>query len=145
MAMSEAETKKYIEDARAARLAKEAEELKAENARQAKASFDFLTKHLDYVNNTENNAKIAAYLTAKMLPWTEDSLEEAYRYLSENEEFSSAAPVVPAPTPAPEPECPWEFPLTPKYIRELSPAKYKEFYADPRFRQQVDDLKIRKS
>ena len=78
-----------------------------EDARQAKVSYAFLTKHVnDYNNCQANNKLLFDYIHDNKLEWTEDNLEAALiaveSQLAEKEQPAPVVPANPAPvTPAP--------------------------------------------
>ena len=116
-----------------------------ENAIQAKASYDFMTANPDYVANQFNNNLLAEFLRAKGWPWRFEYLEQAFELLKSEDEFDNSIPPAEAPkyaVAAAEPEFPWQFPLTKKYIGNLSSKQYQEFFRDSRFREQVQALGI---
>ena len=90
------ETKKFAEADKA-----------IEDARQAKVSYAFLTKHVnDYNNCQANNKLLSDYIHDNKLEWTEDNLEAALiaveSQLAEKEQPAPVVPANPVPvTPAP--------------------------------------------
>ena len=78
-----------------------------EDARQAKVSYAFLTKHVnDYNNCQANNKLLSDYIHDNKLEWTEDNLEAALiaveSQLAEKEQPAPVVPANPVPvTPAP--------------------------------------------
>ena len=78
-----------------------------EDARQAKVSYAFLTKHVNDFNNCQaNNKLLSDYIYDNKLEWTEDNLEAALiaveSQLAQKEQPAPAGPANPVPvTPAP--------------------------------------------
>ena len=78
-----------------------------EDARQAKVSYAFLTKHVNDFNNCQaNNKLLSDYIHDNKLEWTEDNLEAALiaveSQLAEKEQPAPVVPANPVPvTPAP--------------------------------------------
>jgi hypothetical protein len=136
------ETKtEYTARVRKEGAAQQAAALEAENARQARESFNWMTKMgTRYVNNSTNANLIAAYLTKHRLPWTEESLDTAFLALQAEEEFDPTPPQAPPPVVASVDSHTWQRPLTKKYIAGLTRDQYRSFYSNPDFRAEVNQL-----
>ena len=112
------ETKKFAEADKA-----------IEDARQAKVSYAFLTKHVnDYNSCQANNKLLSDYIHDNKLEWTEDNLEAALiaveSQLAEKEQPAFAVPANPAPvTPAPvvPPPAPVATPVPPAVPNNPAP------------------------
>ena len=112
------ETKKFAEADKA-----------IEDARQAKVSYAFLTKHVnDYNSCQANNKLLSDYIHDNKLEWTEDNLEAALiafeSQLAEKEQPAPVVPANPAPvTPAPvvPPPAPVATPVPPAVPNNPAP------------------------
>jgi hypothetical protein len=113
-----------------------------ENAIQARESFEFLTRHPDYINSEKNNNLLMAWIAARKLPWRPEALEAAFVALKD--EFDSTPVPPPAPKPVAEPEFPWPYPLTAIIVKNMPRAEFRKHFEDARFRMQLTELKIRK-
>jgi hypothetical protein len=87
---------------------------------------------------TENAAAIGNYVKTHNLPWTEESLDEAYEALKDIPgalifEQDTPAPKVPAPSEPIAPEFPWGDRLTKKAVDNMSRDDYKKFMLSKKF------------
>lgn len=100
-----------------------------EDARQAKVSYAFLTRHVnDYNNCQANNKLLSDYIHDNKLEWTEDNLEAALiaveSQLAEKDQPAPVVPANPAPvTPAPvvPPPAPVATPVPPAVPNNPAP------------------------
>jgi hypothetical protein len=115
-----------------------------ENAIQAKASFDFMVKHPEYINNSFNNNLLGAWVAKRGLPWRLENIEKAFEALLEADELDATPPAESQKTaPVTEPEFPWPTPLTQVVIAMMDRNDYKKFLKDQRFREQLRALGIK--
>jgi hypothetical protein len=101
-------------------------------------SISFLSAHLNdpkiMVRNTANAEKFAAYIRTHRLPWTQESLEKAFRVLRDGGELemepnSAEYPELQTPPvdPTPEASYPWGPALTKESLKKITGEQMRRF------------------
>jgi len=120
-----------------------------ENARQAKVSYQWMQRNLDFVPNRFNANLISLYIKTRGLSWDIENLQAAHEFVKDGYDPNpdeQATPSAPEAPPIREDLPEWQGKITREYIRDLSRQDMHRFMKDPKFGKefvkQVNDLKL---